>query len=237
MSGTLYLVPTPISAGPLRAVLPQETIEIAHRLTNFLAEDAKTARTFLKSIGHPRPLREVAITEIGHAPRDDAIEGWLAPLATGHDIGVVSEAGCPGIADPGANIVAAAHARGLHVRPLVGPSAILLALMASGLNGQRFRFVGYLPVDALARAAQLKLLERESRARDETQMFIETPYRSKALFDAMLAHCAPSTRLGVAAELTGANECVLMRSVEAWRAARDRPELDRRPTVFSLLAR
>lgn len=238
MSGTLYLLPCPIAAGPLDAVLPAEVIAIARRLDYFLAEQAKSARAFLKDVGHPRPIRELSIVEIGHAPRMEDIDKWLAPLASGTDAAIVSEAGCPGIADPGGTIVAAAHARGLRVRPLVGPSSILLALMGAGLDGQRFRFHGYLPVAADARAAALKTLERESKTRAETQVFIETPYRSAVLFDALLGACAPSTRLAVAADLTGAGEFIATRTVQQWKTCppQHRPPLQRQPAVFCLLA-
>jgi len=235
MSGTLYLLPCPIAAGPIGAALPAGVIDIARRLDYFLVEQAKSARAFLKEVGHPRAIRDLSIVEIGHAPRAADIDGWLAPLASGTDAAIVSEAGCPGIADPGATIVAAAHARGLRVRPLVGPSSILLALMAAGLDGQRFRFHGYLPVAADARAAALKALERDSKTRTETQVFIETPYRSVVVFDAVLGACAPSTRLAVAADLTGAGEFIATRTVHQWKAAA-RPPLQRQPAVFCLLA-
>lgn len=238
MSGTLYLLPCPIAAGPIETALPAGVIAIARRLEHFLAEDAKSARAFLKGLAHPRPLRELTIVEIGHEPRTADIDGWLAPLEAGTDMAIVSEAGCPGIADPGGTIVAAAHTRGLRVRPLVGPSSILLALMAAGLDGQRFRFHGYLPVAADARAAALKALERESKACRETQVFIETPYRGAALFDAMLGSCAPSTRLAVAADLMGENEFAATRTVQQWKSCpREQwPPLQRRPAVFCLLA-
>jgi 16S rRNA (cytidine1402-2'-O)-methyltransferase len=235
MTGTLYLLPCPIAAGSLHAALPSEVIALAQRLEHFLVEDAKTARAFLKELGHPTPMRELAIVEIGHAPRNEDIDAWLAPLAAGHDIGVVSEAGCPGIADPGGTLVAAAHARSIRVRPLVGPSSILLALMASGLEGQRFRFHGYLPIPAEQRAASLTSLERDSKSRRETQVFIETPYRSEAMFETVLATCAASTRLAVAADLTGPGEATAMRTVQQWNTAA-KPSLHRQPAVFCLLA-
>ena len=205
MSGTLYLLPAPISAGSLHGSLPPEVIKLAHRIENFLVEDAKAARAFLKRLGHPKPLRELSVIEIGHAPHEADISQWLAPLGGGVDVALLSEAGCPAIADPGATLVAAAHRNGWRVQPLVGPSAILLALMASGLDGQRFRFVGYLPINADERAAAIRALERESR-RGETQVFIETPYRNAALFEALLQQCRPATRLAVAVDLTGGGE-------------------------------
>lgn len=238
MSGTLYLLPCPIAQGSIGAALPPDVIHIARRLDHFLAEDAKSARAFLKELGHPRPLRELSIIEIGHEPRAADIDGWLAPVAGGADAAIVSEAGCPGIADPGGTIVAAAHARGVRVRPLVGPSSILLALMGAGLEGQRFRFHGYLPVATDARTAALKALERESKIRKETQVFIETPYRSAVLFDAVLGACAASTRLALAVDIMGADEFIGMRTVQHWKgcAPEQRPPLQRRPVIFSLLA-
>jgi 16S rRNA (cytidine1402-2'-O)-methyltransferase len=235
MSGTLYLLPCPIAIGSLDASLPAEVIATARRLEHFLVEDAKTARAFLKEVGHPKPIRDLAIDEIGHAPRAESVDAWLAPIIGGRDAAVVSEAGCPAVADPGGTIVAAAHARGIRVRPLVGPSSILLALMAAGLDGQRFRFVGYLPVPAEERSASLKALERESGQRGETQVFIETPYRSAPVFDSILAACAPSTRLAVAVDLTGPGEFVRMRTVQQWKAD-EKPALQRQPAVFCLLA-
>lgn len=235
MAGTLYLLPCPIAEGTRDAVMPPEVVAIARGLDCFLVENAKSARAFLKDIGHPLPLRDLAIVEIGHAPDERSIRGWLEPLVGGRDAALVSEAGCPAVADPGATIVAAAHRQGLKVRPLVGPSSLLLALMASGLNGQEFRFHGYLPVPAPERTRRLQVLERESRA-GETQMFIETPYRSQAMFDAIVAACAPGTRLSVAAGLSSAAEFVMTRTIAEWRTAQPRPPIDRKPVVFSLLA-
>jgi 16S rRNA (cytidine1402-2'-O)-methyltransferase len=235
VSGTLFLLPCPIAEGTEGAVMPSDVVATARSLNRFLAENAKTARAFLKAIGHPRPLRELQIVEIGHAPDDRAAVEWLQPLLEGDDVALVSEAGCPVVADPGANIVAAAHRLGLRVRPLVGPSALLLALMASGLNGQSFRFHGYLPVDAAERARRLQSLERDSRA-GETQMFIETPYRSRTMFDAILGTCAPTTRLAVAADLSSPSEFVMTRTIAGWRHASEPPPIERRPVVFSLLA-
>lgn len=234
MSGTLYLLPCPIADGPVSAVLPDGVLQVTRGLTYFLAENAKSTRAFLKAVGHPVPLRELDIVEIGHEPAAAAIGGWLDPILGGRDGALVSEAGCPAVADPGANIVAAAHGRGVRVRPLVGPSALLLALMASGLNGQRFRFCGYLPVAAEERTRRLISLERDSRS-GETQCFIETPYRGSVLLSAILATCAPATRLTVAIELTGGSEFVQTQTVAEWRRAAQ-PPLERRPAVFLLLA-
>jgi 16S rRNA (cytidine1402-2'-O)-methyltransferase len=236
MSGTLYLLPTPISTGSLNAALPPSVIKLAHGIEHFLVEDAKTARAFLKQINHPKPLREVSIVEIGHVPPEADIAAWLEPLSAGADIALLSEAGCPAIADPGATLVAAAYRNGWKVRPLVGPSSIILALMASGLDGQHFRFVGYLPIAAEERAAAIRALE--SKSKHETQIFIETPYRNVALFEALLQHCRPTTRLAVAVDLTGDAEFVRQCTVEEWRtqSAAAQPSLAKQPAVFCLLA-
>ena len=237
MSGRLYLLPSPLADDTAAAVLPPATLAIAHRLQYFLAESAKTARAFLKSAGHPAPMQALRIIEIGHRPAREAIDGWLAPLRAGEDAAIVSEAGCPGVADPGADIVARAHALGIVVQPLVGPSSLLLALMASGLNGQAFRFVGYLPQEPAALGVRLRELERASRS-GETQLWIETPYRNERVLDAVLATCAPDTRLMIATDLTATTESIRTQRVADWKrtVGGDRPALHRRPTVFGLLA-
>jgi 16S rRNA (cytidine1402-2'-O)-methyltransferase len=235
--GSLYLLPTLLGAGTVED-LPPRTVAIARSVRHFLAEDAKSARAFLKAVAHAGPIADLSIVEIGHEPSAERFDAWLAPLAAGHDIALVSEAGCPAVADPGAGVVARAHALGHRVVPLVGPSALLLALMASGLNGQAFRFVGYLPRDENALRAALTALERRSAAEAETQLFIETPYRNARLLDMILAACAPATQLAIATDLTLADETVAMRTVAAWRtlSLAQRPALERRPTVFGLLA-
>lgn len=233
MAGALVLLPCPIAEDTLAAALPPQIVEVARSLDYFLVENARSARAFLKSIGHPTPLRELQIVEIGHEPDTASIAAWLAPLQAGRDGALLSEAGCPAVADPGATLVAAAHRLGLRVRPLVGPSSLLLALMASGGNGQRFRFHGYLPVPADERTRRLQALERDARG-GETQIFIETPYRSRTMFDAILAACAPDTRLSLAVSLTAPDEYVRTLSIARWRSAAT-PPLERRPTVFSLL--
>ena len=235
--GRLYLLPTLL--GPDSADdLPPRSVAVARQVRHFLAENARSARAFLKSIGHPGPIAELSIVDIGHEPPADRFDDWLAPLATGHDVALVSEAGCPAVADPGAGLVARAHALGHRVVPLVGPSALLLALMAAGLNGQAFRFAGYLPRDEGALRAALQALERRSAAESETQLFIETPYRNVRVFDMVLAACAPGTQLAVATDLTLPDEAIAMRTLAEWRALApaQRPRLERRPTVFALLA-
>lgn len=234
MSGTLYLLPNRVAEGAVEDVLPPATLAVARRVEHFLAENAKSARAFLKAAGHPRPMAELAIQEIGHHPDPAQIAAWLAPLEAGQDMAIVSESGCPGVADPGASLVAAAHERGLKVQPLVGPSSLLLALMASGLTGQRFRFMGYMPVPAEQLAPAIRTAERDSAA-GETQIFIETPYRNPRLFDALLANCAPQTRITVAIDVTGDGEWITTRRVVDWKKL-PAPPFEKRPAVFALLA-
>jgi 16S rRNA (cytidine1402-2'-O)-methyltransferase len=224
----LYLVPAALGGTPAR-VLPAPTIETVRALRDFAVENAKSARAFLAALGMPCPLRELGIVDL---EQDSAV--LLAPLRAGRSLGVISEAGCPGVADPGQALVAAAHAAGYRVVPLVGPSSLLLALMASGLEGQRFAFRGYLPRDAAGRAQRIRTLEKDSREARETQIFIETPYRNDVLLGALLACCAPDTRLCVAIDLTLPGEEIATRSIAQWRRAR--AVIGRRPAVFLLLA-
>lgn len=234
-AGTLYLLPAALGDSAWQAYLPEETRSVACRLGRFVVENAKTARAELKRLGHPRPLRELAIDEIPEKPDAAALDRLLAPLAAGEDIGILSEAGCPGVADPGALLVRRAHAKGWRVRPLVGPSSLLLALMASGLDGQRFAFHGYLPQREPERSHAITDLEKESARRSQTQLFIETPYRNGAMFASLLAACRPETLLCIASDLTLPTESVATRRVADWRKQTP-PTLDKRPTVFLLLA-
>jgi 16S rRNA (cytidine1402-2'-O)-methyltransferase len=235
-AGRLYLVPAWLSEdAPLDAVLPPGALERIRALDCFVAENARSARRYLAACGHPRPMRELAIAELDEHTDRAEIPGLLAPLLEGRDVGLLSEAGVPAVADPGALLVAAAHARAITVVPMAGPSSILLALMASGLEGQRFRFHGYLPVEAPARRERLTALERDSARHRETQLFIETPYRNDALLADVLAACRPATRLAVAAELTSPREWIRMDTVEGWKS-RPSPAIGKRPAIFLLLA-
>jgi 16S rRNA (cytidine1402-2'-O)-methyltransferase len=236
-TGQLLLLPSLLGESAADDVLPAHVLERARATRFFLAEKAKTTRAFLKAIGHAIPLQELHIVEIGHTPDAARLDEWLSPLRDGNDVALVSEAGCPAVADPGATLVARAHDLGFMVRPLVGPSSILLALMGSGLDGQRFRFVGYLPQDPAQCAAAIEQLEGVSRF-GETQLFIETPYRNERLFDALLRRCAADTRLTVAIGLTTPDEFLATRTIASWRKTEEsnRPDLRNRPAVFALLA-
>lgn len=230
--GRLYLVPTGLGAPEVASLLPEATLEIVRRLTHFVAENPKTARAFLKAIGHPTPLQQLHITTLDEHTPAARIALLLEPLRDGNDCGLVSEAGAPAVADPGADLVRAAHAAQIAVVPLVGPSALLLALMASGMNGQRFAFHGYLSVDRAARAQRLSALEGESEREGVTQLFIEAPYRNEAVLAAILETCRPDTLLGLAADLTLPAQYVRTQTVSLWK--KERPALARRPTVFLL---
>jgi 16S rRNA (cytidine1402-2'-O)-methyltransferase len=235
MPGRLFLVPNLLGVAPPENVLPARTIAIARGLDHFVVENAKPARAFLKTLEPARPLREVAIAEIGADPTPAHCTELLAAARHGADVGLLSDAGCPGIADPGACVVAAAHELGVRVVPLVGPSAVLLALMASGMNGQGFAFHGYLPVAAPARAQAIRALEADSRRARRAQLFIETPYRNAALLASLTETCAPQTRLCVAADLTLESESVESRPIRAWKG-RDFARYAKRPAMFVLQA-
>lgn len=227
----LYAIPTPLGGTPEQS-LPAPALQIVRTLKDFVAENAKSARAFLSAAG-ARP-REVSIVELNDHTGAAALPAMLSPLREGRDLGLVSEAGCPAIADPGAALVEAAHREGFRVVPLVGPSAITLALMASGLEGQRFAFCGYLPREAAERTRRIRELEKRSRQERETDIFIETPYRNDALLSALLQTCAPGTRLCVAADLTLPSQSIDTRTIAEWR--RSGAAIGRRPAVFLLLA-
>ena len=230
----LYAIPAPLG-GPAADALPASAIETVRRLRDFVAENPKSARAFLSALKMPCPIAQISIARLDEHTSADAVPGLLAPLRDGRSLGLVSEAGCPAIADPGAALVDAAHDEEFRVVPLVGPSSIVLALMASGLEGQRFAFCGYLPRDARERAQRIREIEQRSRREQETQIFIETPYRNEALVAALLETCAPATKLCVASDLTLPSEQVHTREVAAWRGAA--PKLGKKPTVFLLYAR
>ena len=233
-TGTLWLIPTPLGGEEAAAVIPAAVIERIRRLDYFVAEEPKSARAFLKSVAHPRPLSSLRIEKLDHNSAAEGLPLLLGPVLEGSDAGLVSEAGCPALADPGANLVRLAHREGVRVVPLSGPSSIVLALMASGLEGQRFAFHGYLPVRDPDRGRALRALERRSLEQRETQIFIEAPYRNNALMKAIIDACSADTLLCVATDLTLPAESVATRAIGAWRSAL--PEIDRRPTVFLLLA-
>lgn len=234
-SGRLYLVPMPLGPGEPSACLPASALQVIARLHRFIAEDARTARRILSRMTLAAPIQSLTFSELNEHTPPSALSDLLEPLRTGEDVGLVSEAGCPVVADPGAALVALAHSRGIGVVPLVGPSAPLLALMASGLSGQSFRFHGYLPVDPAARKSAIQALERDSLSTGCTHLFIETPYRNLQMLAALLGTLAPETALAVCADLTCETEIVISRPVSAWKSFPS-PDIDRRPAVFVVSA-
>jgi 16S rRNA (cytidine1402-2'-O)-methyltransferase len=232
-AGKLYLLPNLLGAVEPASVLPARTLAVARRLRHFVVETPKAARAFVKSLPSEHALQDIAIAELNeHTPARD-VAALLAPVLAGEDVALLSDAGCPGVADPGAPLVAAAHRAGVTVVPLVGPSALLLALMASGMNGQNFVFHGYLPVRAEARSAALRALDAAAAGSGATQLFIETPYRNEAIAAAVLAVCRPRTLFCVAVDLTLPSEQIVRRTVEEWRTA-PTLRLSGRPAMFLL---
>jgi len=233
--GTLYLIPCTLGDTPAAQVLPQYVIDIARKLRHFVVEHPKTARQFLAALKPEQPIQSLQFATLNEHTAPEDLTGLLTPLLAGHDVGILSEAGCPGIADPGADLARLAHRNGIRVVPLVGPSSILLALMASGLNGQCFAFHGYLPIEETERNKAIAALEAESAKRKQTQLFIETPYRNEKLFGALLAHCRPQTLLCIATDLTLPGESVQTRSITQWKS-QPMPQLNKHPSIFLLLA-
>ena len=232
--GTLYLIPSPLGESALDTILPEQVRAIAARLDTFVVEHPKTARTFLKLIGTHTPLQQLNLLVLDEHTAETELATLLTPLLAGKDVGLISEAGCPAVADPGANLVRLAHQKNIRVVPLAGPSSILLSLMASGLSGQNFCFHGYLPVDKAERKKKLLELEHVSASRNETEIFIETPYRNRQMFEAILESCGDSTALCMAADVTLKTEWIRTKTIVEWK--KELPEIDKRPAVFLLLA-
>jgi 16S rRNA (cytidine1402-2'-O)-methyltransferase len=230
--GTLYVIPSLLGVVEPAAVLPRRTIDVTRALAHFVVETPRIARQFLKSLAPTRPLQAIAMSELDEHTPEDRVPQYLIPALRGHDLGLLTDAGAPGVADPGTSLVRAAHAGGVSVVPLVGPSAVLLALMASGLNGQAFAFHGYLPVKAAPRDATLRGLDRAAGA-GPTQLFIEAPYRNDALIAAVLATCRKELRFCVAADLTLPTERIVCRTIGEWRAAAPM-SFAKRPAMFLL---
>ena len=246
-AGTLYLLPNTLGIAhpshPLFDVIPVEVQKITSQLSYFVAENAKTTRAYLKLVNAnfplAKPLQELHIAELNVNTKSATLPELLAPLLAGRDGGLISEAGVPAVADPGANLVRLAHQHGIMVRPLVGPSSLLLAVMASGLNGQSFAFNGYLPTDAAERSKRLVELEQRSRKDKQTQLFIETPYRNAALLEALCLSCQPTTECCIATDLSLPSEQIQTLPISQWKAriaAGKLPDFHKKPTVFLFLA-
>jgi 16S rRNA (cytidine1402-2'-O)-methyltransferase len=233
-TGTLYFIPVTLGDDNISNVLPPDVVSLTQQLDEFIVENEKTARHFLSTIKHTKPIREIVLKTLNEHTTDKELPVLLNALMSGKNVGLMSEAGCPGIADPGAKLAALAHQKGIRVAPLVGPSSILLSLMASGLNGQRFTFLGYIAADKNSRITQLKEIEKRSRLQ-ETQIFIETPYRNQHMLEDILANCNAETRLCIACNISLADEYIVTKRIKEWKQ-NPLPDLHKRPTVFLLLA-
>lgn len=232
MAGRLYLIPVPLSAIPPENVLPATNMDVVRALRYFVVENLRSARRFLKSCDKSIDIDSLTMVELSeHTPRE-AVSAMLKPILEGSDCGVISEAGCPGVADPGADIVAAAQRHGIEVIPLVGPSSILMGLMGSGFNGQNFAFLGYLPIEAPKRTAALHEMQRRIIRNSQTQIFIETPYRNNRLVREIIATLPGDMLLCVASDITGSRQTIITRSLAEW--ARTDYNYDKIPTIFLL---
>ena len=230
--GTLYLVPVPLAENANAKSFTPYLVDTINAIDTYIVENEKTARKFLKEAGLKRPQSELVMHDYGKHKRSASLVPFFKELMTGKDVGLMSEAGCPGIADPGADIVAEAHRRGITVVPLVGPNSILLALMASGFNGQSFTFHGYLPKDKVERGKRIKELEQTAEKQKQTQLFMETPFRNNSLLEDVLKNAAPQTLLCIACDLTSETEFVKTLSIGQWR--QEKIDLHKRPCIFVL---
>lgn len=231
MEKALYLIPVTLGDTPWEQVLPAVNVEIVRGIRHFIVEEIRTARRFLRSIDRQFPIDDCQFYQMGKHADERMFARYLQPLSDGFSVGVISEAGCPAVADPGALVVSIAQRKGYKVVPLVGPSSIILSVMSSGLNGQSFAFHGYLPIEPAERAKRLKTLESRAWNEDQTQLFIETPFRNKKMFDALVAVLRPQTRMCVAAGITTRNEWIRTLSVQEWRKT-SLPDLSKIPAIF-----
>ncbi|BDD08116.1 S-adenosylmethionine-dependent methyltransferase [Fulvitalea axinellae] len=228
--GTVYMIPNVIAGGTADQVIAPQVREILPKLKYFLVEDVRTARRYISSLKLGIRIEDLVFEKVDKKTGPAEIGHLMRPVLEGKDVGVISESGCPGVADPGAAVAAFAHGKGIKVVPMVGPSSLLLALMASGFNGQSFAFIGYLPIDKAQRRKRIIAVEKKSEEENQTQIFIETPYRNEALLGALLRNLKPSTKLCIARDVTGEEEFVVTKSVGEWK--KSAPELKKVPTVF-----
>ena len=231
MTPALYLIPCPIGSTPTEQVLPAYNKDIILGIRHFIVEEIRTARRFLKSVDKSIDIDSLTFHTMGKHADQALFSTYLEPLRKGESVGVISEAGCPAVADPGADIVAIAQREGMRVIPLVGPSSILMALMASGLNGQSFAFNGYLPIDASQRARRIKQLEARAQAEHQPQIFIETPYRNHKMIADICSACRPNTRLCIAAAISTEQEYIRTKTIAQWKK-QTLPDLAKLPTIF-----
>lgn len=233
-TGKLFLIPTIIAEETQQAVIPASVVDALKQIDHFLAEDIRTARRYLSSLKIYESIEPIDFKVLDKKTKEPELKELFAPVLQGKNLGILSESGCPGIADPGALAAKYAHANGITVVPLTGPSSILLSLMASGLNGQKFTFHGYLPVDSKESVEAIKAFEKESRVKGQTQLFIETPYRNNSCLSNLLKALHEETLLCIAIDITGKDESIITKPVKAWR--KQIPELPKSPAVFLFLA-
>ena len=233
--GTLYLIPVTLGDDMVQHVIPDYVLNVARNLETFVVESEKSARHFLSNIKTLKPVRELNLHLLNEHTDLKVLPDLLAPLLAGHNVGLMSDAGCPAVADPGAQLVQLAHKKGIRVVPMVGPSSILLSLMASGLNGQQFAFLGYLPVEKSQRNQKLKEIEKRSASHKETQLFIETPYRNQAMLDAILQTCHAQTQLCIACDVSLDSEMIVTKSIASWKTSAP-IDIHKRPCLFLMLA-
>ena len=233
MSPALYLLPVTLGDTPIGQVLPAYNREVILAIRHFIVEDVRSARRFLKRVEKGIDIDALTFYELNKHTSPQVVSGYLKPLEAGEPMGVISEAGCPAVADPGADVVAMAQRKGLKVVPLVGPSSIILSVMASGFNGQSFAFHGYLPIEPAERVRKLKALEQRIYAEHQTQLFIETPYRNNRMLDDIVRNCRPQTRLCIAANITCPDEYIHTRTIREWQQ-QQMPDLSKIPCIFLL---
>ena len=233
--GTLYLIPVTLGDDMVQHVIPDYVLNVARNLETFVVESEKSARHFLSNIKTLKPVRELNLHLLNEHTDMKVLPDLLAPLLAGHNVGLMSDAGCPAVADPGAQLVQLAHKKGIRVVPMVGPSSILLSLMASGLNGQQFAFLGYLPVEKSQRNQKLKEIEKRSASHKETQLFIETPYRNQTMLDAILQTCHAQTQLCIACDVSLDSEMIVTKSIASWKTSAP-IDIHKRPCLFLMLA-
>ncbi len=232
--GKLYLIPVIIAESTVDNVILPQVREIVKNTDHFLVENIRTARRFISALKTGKPIEDIHFEVLDKKTDETKVKDFLKPVLSGKDLGIMSEAGCPGIADPGSKAVLLAHQLGIQVIPLVGPSSIFLALMASGFNGQKFKFHGYLPIDKGERVKTIRQLERASQQQNQTQIFMDTPYRNNQLLEDLIKNCSKNTLLCIAKDITGAGEFIKTKSMAEWKTTK--PELHKIPVIFVLYA-
>ncbi len=232
MSGILYLIPTTLGDSPVNDVIPNNVKDIVNSINFYVVENIRTARRYLKNLDINTPIDDLIFYTLNKHTSDDELTQFLVPISKNNNVGVISEAGAPGVADPGADIVKIAHKKNIKIVPLVGPSSILLSLMASGLNGQNFSFLGYIPIKKHERINRIKIIEKNSFSFNQTQIFIESPYRNQSLLTDILQNCNAQTMLCIATDITLNTEFIKTKSIVEWQ--KNIPKINKRPTIFLL---